>query len=731
MAAPAPRPSTARLSRAVLAGGAGVAALAVLAAPGAQATVAIPPGVSVVDEAGVLSPAEERQLSQDITRLRTQAGQNLYVVYVPQHPGGIQGIAADIRDSRGLSPNDNILAIEVENRQYGLNLNQRLDSAEDAVDSAYVNPMLLQAPQNGDWLAPAVAAVEGIDDAADGRVDGVGRSGERYDPAGTLPNTSAGSSDSSAGSGAGGALTGALAAAAVATAVGAGVAVARRRKKDAGRSGGAPASAGAAGPRGGGEPARRDPLDEMSVEQLRTKAGSQLVAADDAIRSSEQEMGFAMAAYGDDAVRTFREDIDKAKEHMRASFQLQNQLDDEIPDTEQDQRSWLKEIIARTGEVSAALSAHQEEFNRLRDLENSVPEALSRIDERLPAAEESVRRAEQTLVDLHASYAESALAQVQDNAAQARERLEFVRTAEDKARSAWESGDRSTAALAVRAAEESLTQVDTLAAAVDKARDSLAATLENVRVGVGQSQQDVAEAEAVLASGRSPELAGPVAGMKQTLASVQAALQSGRPDPRELLHRLETAHRTLNTPLGGVRDAREQARQAEQMLSAALSQASAQIDGTADFIGARRGAVGSEARTRLAEADRMLQTALSLRGSDPVAALEHAQRAGELAERAGELAQRDVAGFGFGGGDAWGGGFGGHAPRGYRRSGAGSGFAGGLGGALLGGILMNSMFNSGGHGGDSWGGGGFGGFGGGGLGGGDFGDLGDFSGGGF
>lgn len=373
--------------------------------------------------------------------------------------------------------------------------------------------------------------------------------------------------------------------------------------------------------------------------------------------------------------------------------------------------------------MGAALASHQEEFDSLRDLENRVPEALERIDARLPEARTRVQQAESSITALHGEYAESALAEVMDNAAQARERLEFVETAEAKAREAWESQDRSTAALAVRAAEESLSQVDTLTEAVGKAQESLRTILGNLQTGLAQSEQDVAEAEALVANGSHPELAGPVAGMTTTLAAVRRSLSAGRPDPLDLLHQLEAAHRQLNTPLSGVRDAREQARQASQMLNSAVAQAQAQIDGTADFIGARRGAVGSEARTRLAEADHTLRAAIDLSRTDPVTALQQAQRASQLAERASELARQDVEGFGYGGG-MYGPGMGG----GRVRSGAGASFGGGLGGALLGGILMNSMLSGGGS---SWGGGGFGGFGGGGLGGGDFGGFGDISGGGF
>ena len=718
------RPAAAgRLARAVTAAGLGCAGL-LLAAPAAGA-VAVPPGVYVVDEAGVLSSADEQRLTQEISELRRETGQGLYVVYVDEFETDAQGLARDVVEQRGLGTNDAVLAIAVETRSQGLDTGG--DAAlQDQVNRTYVRPALPAPgtdPGSADWLAPATAAVQGLDDAADGTLDGTGASGAQYDPAGMLP------AGSGAGAGAGqgaaqganegsGALTAVLGAGAVAAAVGGGVLVARsRRKKD-----------GDAVERSESHRVERDPLDTMSLADLHTQAGSKLVAADDAIRSSEQELGFAVASYGEDSVRTFREDIERAREHMRASFQLQHQLDDHIPDTEEDQRSWLKEIIQRSDAVGASLASHQKEFDSLRDLENRVPEALERIDARLPQARSRVQEAESSISALHAQYAESALAEVSDNAAQARERLEFVETAEAKARASWEAQDRSTAALAVRAAEESLSQVETLTEAVGKAEGSLRTIVGNLNTGVAQSEQDVAEAEALVANGSHPELAGPVAGMKTTLGAVRRALSAGRPDPLDLLHQLEAAHRQLNTPLSGVRDAREQARHASQMLHSAVAQAQAQIDGTADFIGARRGAVGSEARTRLAEADHTLRTAIDLSRTDPVTALQQAQRASQLAERASELARQDVEGFGYGGG-MYGPGMGGMVV-GRPRSGAGASFGGGLGGALLGGIVMNSMLGGGGGGG-SWGGGGFGGFGGGGLGGGDFGGFGDISGGGF
>jgi hypothetical protein len=227
----------------------------------------------------------------------------------------------------------------------------------------------------------------------------------------------------------------------------------------------------------------------------------------------------------------------------------------------------------------------------------------------------------------------------------------------------------------------------------------------------------------MLQSGTHPELEGPVAGVEAALARVKSEIQGGKIDPIATLERVESAHQALDQALGGIRDQQEQARRAQASLQQTIMSAQAQISATSDYITARRGGVGTEARTRLAEAQRNLDYALSISRNDPVTALTYAQQAHALAAQAAQLAQSDVDSFGY-------------ANQGYGRGGMfGGGGGGGLGGAILGGILINSILNGGGGGGwggghsdGGWGdGGGWGGDGGG-FGGGDFGG-GDFGGG--
>ena len=198
----------------------------------------------------------------------------------------------------------------------------------------------------------------------------------------------------------------------------------------------------------------------------------------------------------------------------------------------------------------------------------------------------------------------------------------------------------------------------------------------------------------MIQSGEHPELAGPVAGVEAALGQVKAEIQGGKIDPIATLQRVETAHQALDQSLTGIRNQQDQARRAQASLQQTIMSAQAQISATSDYITARRGGVGTEARTRLAESQRNLDYALSISRNDPVTALTYAQQAHALAAQAAQLAQSDVDNFGgsanqgFGGGGMFGG-----------RGGGG----GGLGGAILGGILINSILNGGSGGG--WGGG--------------------------
>ena len=56
---------------------------------------------------------------------------------------------------------------------------------------------------------------------------------------------------------------------------------------------------------------------------------------------AKQELEFARAQYNDQQVTEFAQEIARAEDLMSRSFQRQQLLTDNIPDTDAEQRAWL------------------------------------------------------------------------------------------------------------------------------------------------------------------------------------------------------------------------------------------------------------------------------------------------------------------------------------------------------------------------------------------------------
>ncbi len=641
---------------------AGLAALLLLpgAAANAEPPVTIPAGQYVVDDAGVLG-SKAGEVKDAITKLGQDHGYTLFVVYVKTFDSmDPQAWGQAVVNSKSMGSHDALLAVATDEGHFtflgGKNTALTPQQGESIIGNA-IKPRL----SDHNWAQAAIDAAAALGDAAGGG-------------SGTVPDPTGGYV--------------ALGIGGVVVLGGAGTALAIRSKR---RKTAQAATESGYGPDG----EKLDPMAGTSIPELRQSAGSLLIAADDAIKSSEQEIGFAQASYGDEAVEPFRKALLDAQGHLQESFKLQQQLDDAIPDTVQEQRAWYGEIIRRCEAANASLEEQKENFDSLRELEKNAPQALATVAAGREDAEAKVAAAEANLTALQSRYTESALSTIGDNISQAQERLEFVQTASQTAQEKMAAADPSGAAVAVRAAEESLHQAKLLLEAVGKVADDLDQAFSALEASVADTGSDLSQAKAIIASGTNPQFTGQIAAAESALAQAQRQLAADRLDPVASLAQLEKAHTGLDAMLSGIRDQQQQAARALASLAQTIRAAQGQISSTQDYIAARRGGVGSEARTRIAEAQRNLDYALSIQRNDPVSALTYAQQASALAQQAAQLAQSDVSGFG--GGGYGGGGYGG----------------GGLGGAILGGIL-GGMISGGGRGGGSWGGGGFGGFGGGG-----------------
>ena len=621
-------------------------------------------GAYVVDNVNAVG-SRGPEITAATDRLYASSKLQLFVVYVDSFTGVSDKTAwaTSVAKKNGLGGNDILLAVATVDRNYSIFYG---DSAPDAATThAVETDDIIPALKKSDWVGAAVAAAQGY------------------------------SGVSSRGTG-GSALPVLILLVLLALVVlGIVFFMRSRRRRGAGGSASAPA-----GP---------------SQAQLDQRAGSLLVRLDDSLKTSEQELGFALAQFGTEATTPFSASLATAKSQVAEAFTLRQKLDDSVPETPEQKRVMTSRIIDLCEAADTELDAQADAFDDLRRLEQNAPQALLTVVTDAETATARLAKARATLTTLQESFSAAALSSITGNPDQVTKLLEFVGSSGTAAQAAIASGDSGAAAINVRAAQASIGQttqlldsIDTLAAGLADARSRLAAA-------VADTQQDLATARA-LPTAASGFLGEPTAAAQAALTA--ATTGTGPADPLASLASLSSANAALDRVLDAVRDEQQKLQSATAQLPTAMSSAFSQISAANDFITTRRGGVGADARTRASEAARHLELATGLAPSDPVMALAEATAAQCLAAQALALAQNDVD---YGGGMGLGGG-----------GGQGGSLGGGLGAAILGGLIGGMLGGGGGIFGGSGMGGGFGGggFGGGGFGGGSRSSGGSFGGGG-
>ncbi|WP_241979934.1 TPM domain-containing protein [Cryobacterium sp. TMT4-31] len=630
----------------------------------------------IVDTVGALGDREPEVVAA-LDELFAGTQIDLFVAYVSSFDGvdDTSTWADQTAVDNGFGDNDVLLAVATDDRQYQLSVATDfvLDEAQLAeVQNTAIEPSL----RENDWAGAAINGAAAMEQSVAG------------EPLSAPVITPGEASPSSGGSGGGFPLWIAvlLVLAVVGGIVAIVIVVLRRR-------GTAPVT-------GQGKP-----TDEVPTAELKREASSALIETDDAIKTSGQEVGFALASYGAAAAEPFQAAVSGAAGKLSQAFTLQQRLDDAEPDTEEQVRAWYRQIIALCAEANRALDEQAAAFDELRQLEANAPAAAAELDTELAAVDALLDQAEARVAELATRYAPAAIDTVADNPEQAAERLTFAINALAEARTQLAAGEPGAAAVGIRAAEEGIDQAKLLVDAVDR----LAADLQRAEAGIpamlADLDTDLVAARSLPAAGEaSAAVPGVIARTEQTLAEVRASLAAPPINPIELLRTLEAANAAMDAALQGVQNAQLQAQRLQAALAQSLQSARSQVSAAEDFITARRGAVGAEARTRLAEAGRLTAQADSLVASDPAAALAVSQRAGSLAAEATAMARRDVDSFSTNDddfGDFFGGG-------GASRRGGSNGSMG----AVLGGILIGQILGGGGGGGGMFGGGSGGGFGG-------------------
>jgi len=437
--------------------------------------------------------------------------------------------------------------------------------------------------------------------------------------------------------------------------------------------------------------ARREAEErDRQTGKLAREANSMLIAIDERTRTADQEAGFVEAEFGEDEARPFRTAIGEAREELRAAFGVRQKLDDAEPEDQPTRIAMLNEIVERCRRAGAALDRQAARIDELRNLEHNAPAILAGLPAQVEVQEGRLPAAGTTLADL-GRYAEPAWSAVKGNVAEAGKGLVGARAAIERGLAAIGKGDAPAAAREIVTAQDGIAGATALLDGVDKlataVREDDARLADELRAAASDLADARAAVPAATGSAPSPHEAA-LAAAEESLRSASTAAAAVPLDPRGAYRLAAAARRGAGEVLAAARrDAAQQA-QLASALQASLASARTDVDRAADFIATRRSGVGRRARTRLAEAERLLESAVGLRGSDPKAAMDHAREAERRAEEAYSLAAADFDGWNQGG------------PSPTR--GGGSDIAGAILGGIIGGILSGGG-RGGGWGGSPWG----------------------------
>lgn len=446
------------------------------------------------------------------------------------------------------------------------------------------------------------------------------------------------------------------------------------------------------------DPTDPDALASVPLEALDALSREIVVDVDNAVRTSQAELELAVEEFGAKRTEPFTTAVANARKALAQAFNVRQILDDDVPETPLQQRDLLTRVIVSAARADRELEAQSAAFEQLRDLVINAPARLDLMTQQMVDLSARIETSQRTLAALHTQFDARALESVAGNVDTARERLAFADRNITTARGlvSRPAADQTGLVDAVRAAESALSQARTLLDAVDSASTDINRALAGLPAAVADIEAGIEQANDLLAQPDTPQADKLAAARDAAVQAAGEAKSNGTADPLGTFTRLTQADADLDQLLATVHEQREAAERLARTLEQAIFTAQSRITAVSDYIGTRRGSIGPEARTRLAEATRQLEAAQAKRTTNPNEAVAHANGASTLAAQAQSLANDDVRA----------------AQRTYtsHHGGGGADIGAVLGGIIIGNVLRGGFGGGGGYGGY---GGGFGGFGGG------------------
>ena len=577
----------------------------VLLAPAAGSTPPLRLPGYVTDSAGVLNGSQLSDVERAVDKLYNDRRIRLWVVYVDSFSGqSATDWTERTRQASDLSNEDAILAVATADRSYAFLAGPA--TGVDSSDAAALRRDAIEPALRGnDWAGAAVAAADGL-------------------------NTTTAPAPGISGFG----LLVALVVLVILVLLLWLWARRRRRKRREAEYAAARRV----------DPADPGALASVQIDALDDLSKSMVVDVDNAVRTSDNELALAVEEFGDKDTTPFSLAVSNAKTALAQAFNVRQILDDAVPETAAQRRDLLTRVIVAAAKADRELEGQREAFEQLRDLVVNAPARLDAMTQQMVDLTARLQPSEQALAALHNQFADSALASVAGNVETAKQRLTFADQNITSARNLVSRpvGRQTGLVDAVRAAESALGQARTLLDAVDSAATDINRAIAALPSAITDIQNGIKSAGDQLAQGNTGHADELSAARDAAVQAVAGAQSTGTADPLGAFTKLTQADADLDRLLASVAEERETAERLSRAYDQALFAAQSRVRAVSDYIDVRRGSVGPEARTRLAEAVRQLQAAQDKQETNLTEAIAHANGAAMLASQAQSMASSDT-----------------------------------------------------------------------------------------
>lgn len=571
----------------------------------AQDPITFPPGDFVVDASKVLTPTDQSALEERLHALQSTAGKALFVVYVDEftNPSDPQKWLKAAADRIGLGTTDSMLVIGTKSRKAHLESHSRgsLGRYDEQIFGSYIRPALAK----GDWAGAGLAAAEGVEAAATGKLSKSGSTGEGQGEVSTT-----------------GILLfmggfGILWFGPVI--LGGGIVVFVWYRKSGFRQ-------------------RR--LEFAQIPELRATASSAIIELDSALTAAKQEIEFASAQYGESAVASQIKQLGHLQKALSAIFARQSEANSPSTTDRTKLYALYKDMVAACKESMELIERQKEALALLAERQADLPRVIDVFKKQLADAVNAIETTASDLTPRLGAFEPKATAGILEAISEARSGAHTAAAVMVKIDSAASAQPGLAAGMTPHLEQ----QIDHAVSSLETAQTrwkSLCDKADKVRAFESQIHELLSAARALGSKPRYRQLLSQAQEAELLLRALPARKLQ---DPVSRLAELKSATQDLERGYLEAKSTEAAIQQALRDMPEAVRSAQSEIRLADSYITRNRRDVSFSARNQLGSAEGMLEAALAAAvGEDQRQVLIHVQAAGESAKQAYRSAHRDVS----------------------------------------------------------------------------------------